>query len=900
MELVVAAAGARVPGDQPRDKQPAGIGAEEALRRFGRIVVLGDAGMGKTTMLNRLAVRLAGAEVILPIYVELREYAGGGAPSVAEFASGDGGERAERLAAGRVALLFDGLDEVLAGASVENAQEAYRRVVDGIGRVAARYPAAMIAVTCRRAGWRDGLGGFQVLEVADLDWPRIAEYARGRLGNEPARAKAFLSTLRTTASLPALASNPLVLSLLVEEPVGGLRAPGRRAEFYHRVAVALGKATPAADRKFGLLAEVAWHLHRSGARECGREDLLSIVAGFLATTGVETSPSDAVVEEIAVQEGLLTPYAEGRCGFAYLALQEYFTAVAAVARGMPAVAHLVRHRHDPWWQEVLLLFASQTEDASPLLLGILGRDPRSARLRGLRRRLAVDDDILHQDLLLAARCLAATSRIRVPWLRPAIVKAVHDLMRTCPSHAIRATAAQALVAAGDRPLYDRLIDGLADTSKARMPRARLVEALGATGDGHVAARLTGLLDTLELNDDLAGSVAVALQDLWYTPAVPALRARLDRQCGTGLCDGSVAGAVAALGGAAGAAHLHRLLETVQTFRGNVTWALKFSAEPAVGEWLIESVSSGVDNELYTSVVSYLDLHGAAGAARLLAALLSRSSWGFHFDFVESKFHPYTSPALATPLLEALTDRDRVPEIRWAVSAILDHLPETWPTLHTLMNGAKADRLTVHASAAVLGRQGHQTALRPLRAALTTLITDLGNAARRFALPRVAEALAALGDDKWVQETLLPHIEDALVRGKQYRELGTTPMLVALARTDVQRIPDRVGHIVDRLLETEWYVFAEEPELAALVLPSAVSHLLDLVESGRLGRSETAATLRLVETAARDLSAIHRLLPLLSEPRDDIREATRDALAAIGRQHRVRIFADGRTAPVGAA
>ncbi|MGG7382472.1 hypothetical protein ACQ7B2_28235, partial [Escherichia coli] len=59
-------------------------------------------------------------------------------------------------------------------------------------------------------------------------------------------------------------------------------------------------------------------------------------------------------------------------GFLHLTMQEYFAALAANERGITGLLEVLAHRHDPWWEEVILLLAGRMADATPLLLGILG------------------------------------------------------------------------------------------------------------------------------------------------------------------------------------------------------------------------------------------------------------------------------------------------------------------------------------------------------------------------------------------------------------------------------------------------------------------------------------------------------------------------------------------------
>jgi hypothetical protein len=102
---------------------------------------------------------------------------------------------------------------------------------------------------------------------------------------------------------------------------------------------------------------------------------------------------------------LLKEQAHGWYGFLHLTLQEYFAATAV--NDQSRFATLVSQCADPWWEEVLLLYAGQTPDASPLLLHLLGKGSTSPR----------KDDLFHTNLLTAGRCLASSPTIRQKGLR---------------------------------------------------------------------------------------------------------------------------------------------------------------------------------------------------------------------------------------------------------------------------------------------------------------------------------------------------------------------------------------------------------------------------------------------------------------------------------------------------
>jgi len=151
-----------------------------------------------------------------------------------------------------------------------------------------------------------------------------------------------------------------------------------------------------------------------------------VIADFLPTINIPREDNKAILDEIAAQYGLLKEQAHGWYGFLHLTFQEYLAALAANDKGAVGIQTVVAHRYDPWWEEVILLLAGRMADATPLLLGILGRPtalpPEDVdRLVSAEESLAVNDDLFKSDLLLAAGCLVGTPVIRMQGLRERII-----------------------------------------------------------------------------------------------------------------------------------------------------------------------------------------------------------------------------------------------------------------------------------------------------------------------------------------------------------------------------------------------------------------------------------------------------------------------------------------------
>ncbi|MFD8300763.1 NACHT domain-containing protein [Streptomyces sp. NPDC059690] len=631
----------------------------DALQRYRRIVVVGDPGAGKTTMLRHLALRMATQSEheslpVLPAYVELFRFVESGHESLLDHLAEHWAEQygfedardyiVEKLADGSAALLLDGLDEVLGGESAREAESAYHRVTAELTRLATRFPRAPIATTCRRQGWRGGLPQFQVLEALDFEWPQIETFVANWFGAGDRRRAGLVRALSGNGRLQTLAANPLLLSLIAIVYERDLELPERRAALYQRCVEVLLREWDAhrkitrysrftTDRKQDLLKEIARHYHQRGLRYFPEDDLLDQIARFLPTIDLAPEDNRAILDEIAAQYGLLKPQAHGWYGFLHLTLQEHFTAAALLERGAQGIEQAVRARYDPWWEEVILLLAGSLPDASPLLSGLLQLEPDRPRTDDSGLLDLPDDDLFHTDLLLAARCLTGSPRVADVSLRREIVATVWHLLDSSryPDEKRRAAAALIGFARSDEQL-DEIIAYICDHQRDGEARLALIQALEAHGGRRVGERLLGVFalggpGSLQLREALIN----ALGTLRVEAAVPVLRAELERKLRSLAEEPSredwpatkdIALLLRALGRAGAPAEISLgVLESrvgspwFQTIAAAVRDALKNSREPDTAGRLLDLLQRPLDHEELAG--AYLDAAGEIGVSTLL-------------------------------------------------------------------------------------------------------------------------------------------------------------------------------------------------------------------------------------------------------------------------------------------
>jgi hypothetical protein len=891
---------------------------EDALSRFRRIVVLGDPGAGKTTMLRYLGFKAATDE-LLPVFVELRRLVraeGGLLDHVRQRWLERYGEQGadglvdHALAAGTAVLLIDGLDEVLGGESADEADATYRRVVQEVDRLAARYPNARIAVTCRRAGWRGQLPAFRTLEVLDFDDSQIETFIQNWFADDPDKARKLSAALGRSSRVHTLSANPLLLSLIAIVFESDLELPERRSKLYARTIEVLLtewdskrdiKRFPrfTADRKRDLLEEIAWHFQRQGLAYFPRDELLAMIAEFLPSIDLDPAESAAILDEIVEHYGPLKEQAHEVYGFLHLTIQEYFAAEVAARIGAPAIAEIAAVRHDPWWEEVILLLAGQLHDATPLLLALLGRSQDSPEVDG---ELAADDDLFHSDLLLTARCLTGTPRVKAPWLRPRIVGALGEVMLTAPQESVAEQAAALFAEVGTSGLaaIGSRLDGL-DPDR----REAVAEALGLPTDGDEPAPVK------EFN------AAVKDVDLTHETSAPLIMEWLERldPCTTH---------------ESGVASLARLAEAAGTLGLAPTipflWRLHdLALENAHADGLLHDARTAlvrlgeIDIEdlwelaAHNSYDLYLPrtLVSLSTPTRVIAGITDHQLDPRVVGRLTQELRDHCSDDVAAPALMLLSDETIPWPNRWHLTKVLEDL-DADADLIKVLGGLEVHPMVRLGAAAALATHGRPEGVAHLLARLDDQIADRGrDPLNRLAYiepyfdprPRIFSTLAR-SEDPHATAVLLARF-DRLVAAKPPTPHDPSlsnecdSLISALADTAGEQITLRLANLLEGLpTVVRLAPFNNLVRSIALSVPSSLTAEI-LRRIREISLPATAALpisglLERVSAVGQDLATVHALMGIVDDPGHlwD-RDLALDVLREVCKKAGVRVYPDGR-------
>jgi hypothetical protein len=377
---------------------------DEALMQERLVVVRGDAGSGKSTLMQWLAVQAARRKFVaalahwnerIPFYVRLREYQDETKelPRPTQFLSESlrhlidlvpAGWTDQSLSAGAL-LLIDGVDELPA--------KRRGRLFDWIRGLKDAYPNTVVLVSSRPAALDSGdptfssrlcsLGFVELAlepmtpndsETLTIRWH--AEVARGLADKAILAAlerneRSLRQALRERPAIRNLASSPLLCAMMcVLNWDQRSNLPDDRMQLY-RLALDLLLERRESDREIGpanirldrqtketLLDGLAYWMLRNGMTEAGRPEAEKQIADMLpGLPHLPPSPT-LIMDELVERSGVLRQPQYGVVDFQHRTFPEYMGARAALATGDKGV--LTEHAAIESWRDVVVFAAGHT------------------------------------------------------------------------------------------------------------------------------------------------------------------------------------------------------------------------------------------------------------------------------------------------------------------------------------------------------------------------------------------------------------------------------------------------------------------------------------------------------------------------------------------------------------
>ncbi|MFO0099509.1 MAG: NACHT domain-containing protein [Aphanizomenon sp.] len=380
LEKVYRQGNARKFNSQDSQKQP-GI---EVANKKQYLMVLGGPGAGKSTFLRKmgleaLKVKKGGFKhSCIPVFIELKRFTSSeiniekfiieefricNLPDPEKFT-------AKALEQGELLILLDGLDEVPS----QNLNETINQIQNFVDK----YDQNRFIASCRTAASRGNFRRFSDVAMADFDDEQIQQFINNWFQKEEDKqAKTGdkcweLLQKPENQAAKELAHTPLLLTFLCLVYDRSQNFPNNRSVLYKNALRILLEEWAAEKRILRdeiyqglhteleevLLSKIAYTGFASNRLFFSQSEIVDQIKTFLA--GNLNAPQhlngEAVLNAIAIQQGILVERARDVFSFSHLTLQEYLTAQYIYDNRL--VEKLVtEHLTDKRWKEVFLLVA---------------------------------------------------------------------------------------------------------------------------------------------------------------------------------------------------------------------------------------------------------------------------------------------------------------------------------------------------------------------------------------------------------------------------------------------------------------------------------------------------------------------------------------------------------------
>ncbi|KYK35213.1 MAG: HEAT repeat domain-containing protein [Theionarchaea archaeon] len=807
--------------------------ADDAVKEFDRLVIVGAPGSGKTTLLKHLALKSCKENlekqerILVPVLVELGRFSESDRdlrqyiddvfrkfdfPEAKDFIEKD-------LKEGKCQLLLDGFDELAT-------KERQHKVTEQIEEFTRTYPRNRFIVTSRTAGYNDELRSFQKLELMEFDDRQMEKFITNWFGRtNPEKAKSMSKLVKENERMKALARNPLILTIIAIIYEGKRELPQRRVELYELCIEVLLERWDEVRRienkydakaKEKILRKLALEAHIAEKKMLTKEELLRKFSGYLPEVNIEKEKAEDVLSEIFERNALLKEISIDVYGFLHSSFQEYLAALELKERNDYGM--LLEHLYEPWWEEVILFFAGFDRDATELI-------------REIRKRERIDEkfkeDIFYSNLILLGKCIVGADFTNKK-MRNEIVDGLWHLYRTAeflslrerainvlalikPDTVIellkgelkdekidvRLNAAIALGKIGSEEAVEPLIEAFT-IDEERSVRERAADALGKIGSEKAVEFLIKALSISESSFVRLNAVKT-LEKIGSEKAVePLIKAFADEESGV---RGRVADALGKIGSEKAVEPLIEALTTDEdkSLRSNAADALgRIGSEKAV-EPLVKALTTDKFSLVRLNAATALGRIGGEEVVKPLVKVLATDEERHVRKFAADALGRIGSEEAVKSLTKTLTINEEIVVRLYAADALsLTGSEEAVKSLTktlTINEGSFFRKVVANA----LGKIGSEKAVKPLIEALTT---DEESSVRE----RVADALGKIGSEKAVEPLIKTLIADessnvrervANALGKIGSEKAVEPLIKALADEESgirERVADALGKI----------------------------------------------------------------------------------------------------------
>lgn len=337
-------------------------------RKDPLILVLGDAGSGKSTSIRRLGYTLAGramsgeAGARIPIMFRAVDVVRAFPQSLVEqcfertatvASSRKPCFQQSDLQSGRLILFFDALDEVTDAGDRE-------KLLASILQFHGTYPACHVVVTSRdysSVTQIEGLNGFDTYRLSSIKLKQAIELLNRLERGGTVSPETSREAIRQLQDVHGMELNPLLVTVFAATSDYSRKdIPANITELFKKFTeIMLGRwdASKGLAQQFQplvkdfLLTRIGYEMQRRRTTTIPLADFLGMIEKELADRGYSTDVA-AVTDEILNRSALFRVSSEG-VEFRHLLLQEFFA-----GRGIPPGEALSNLISDDWWRRALV------------------------------------------------------------------------------------------------------------------------------------------------------------------------------------------------------------------------------------------------------------------------------------------------------------------------------------------------------------------------------------------------------------------------------------------------------------------------------------------------------------------------------------------------------------------
>lgn len=350
-------------------------------------IVTGEAGSGKTTLIDMLAIDILEEKIGIPIKISARNFNLENIEScynsifdgVNLKSFNESKENIKReLENEGVIVLIDALDEIssnkkreaLLGYITEIA-EKYSSIVKFIVTTRPEIEKQVIAV----------VGTNKTYQIVPMEFRQVMKFFHGWFSKSEAKAQKLITELKERSLLEKMPKTPLTLTLLAILYQTKEELPSTLTELYGMFTeLLLGKwdikkgiqGIESAQRKSGYLRKVAYDMQSGGVTEISRDRLSFLCQNYFSETlgnDINVKLEEKFLDEIISRSGLLSKEG-GNYRFKHLSFQEYFCAQELFTKET-LKSNLKVWLHDDWWSEVLFFCAGSLKNIDDLVPAII-------------------------------------------------------------------------------------------------------------------------------------------------------------------------------------------------------------------------------------------------------------------------------------------------------------------------------------------------------------------------------------------------------------------------------------------------------------------------------------------------------------------------------------------------